>query len=227
MGEVAVACILDERKNGEFFSFSEFLSRRKSAINKRVIESLILAGAFDEIEEISSPRQRVRLLKDLYKHLKLKSFPYTEDPRSDFWYIIQQKELCGLGYLSYDQLVAYTDIKFLKGSWLNADEIDLSINKGKEVLVGGFIFSVTEKNSKRGAFAEVVFHQNDESFIFVFWSDEWIKYSDLIKNNIGKIAYATGKIERDKWKKTNVVYSTGNTAFSPLLVDFSIKLEKE
>ena len=50
VGENAVGVIIEEReKNGPFTSFIEFLQRMPEALNSRLLESLIMAGAFDEL----------------------------------------------------------------------------------------------------------------------------------------------------------------------------------
>ncbi len=47
VGEAAVKELLIERGDGEFKSFEDFLSRTNKITNKRLVESLIKAGAFD------------------------------------------------------------------------------------------------------------------------------------------------------------------------------------
>ncbi|MFZ5997853.1 MAG: DNA polymerase III subunit alpha [Nitrospirota bacterium] len=50
VGTAAIEIILNERRNGLFTSFEEFLSRvDNKKVNKKVIESLIKAGAFDSL----------------------------------------------------------------------------------------------------------------------------------------------------------------------------------
>lgn len=50
VGSAAIEIILQERQNGYFESFEEFLSRvDNKKVNKKVIESLIKAGAFDSL----------------------------------------------------------------------------------------------------------------------------------------------------------------------------------
>ena len=56
VGTAVVDTIVKERKqNGEFKSFTDFCERmQKEAVNKKCIESLIKAGAFDEFEQTRS-----------------------------------------------------------------------------------------------------------------------------------------------------------------------------
>jgi len=55
VGASAVADIVKERqKNGKFKSFFDFIERvNLSSVNKRTIEALVYAGAFDELENLS------------------------------------------------------------------------------------------------------------------------------------------------------------------------------
>ena len=55
IGEAAIKSIVEERKKkGKFISFPEFLSRIKKGANKKVIEFLIKAGAFDVFDKDKS-----------------------------------------------------------------------------------------------------------------------------------------------------------------------------
>ncbi len=48
VGQEAIAAVIDERnKNGEFKDFADFAVRCAKYVNKRIVESLIYAGAFD------------------------------------------------------------------------------------------------------------------------------------------------------------------------------------
>ena len=59
VGPQAVELIVEERRKGAFTSLADFAARvNPRAINKRIIESLAAAGAFDTLE--SEPRPRLR-----------------------------------------------------------------------------------------------------------------------------------------------------------------------
>ena len=47
--------IVEERKNGHYLNFSDFVERVEGkAVNKRVLENLIKAGGFDSLEDSRS-----------------------------------------------------------------------------------------------------------------------------------------------------------------------------
>ena len=56
VGTAVVDTIVKNRKqNGEFKSFTDFCERMQGeSVNKKCIESLIKAGAFDEFEQINN-----------------------------------------------------------------------------------------------------------------------------------------------------------------------------
>ena len=71
VGEVAVKNIVDTRQEGgQFFSLEEFLSRVPSKVNKSVVKWLIIAGAFDLLEDVQQPRDRRKLLEKYLVEIK-------------------------------------------------------------------------------------------------------------------------------------------------------------
>lgn len=69
VGENAIEGILKEREeNGPFLSLEDFLNRtNKKVCNKKTVDSLIMAGAFDNID-----KDRIKLLLESYKIRKNK-----------------------------------------------------------------------------------------------------------------------------------------------------------
>ncbi|MGI6710698.1 MAG: DNA polymerase III subunit alpha [Bacilli bacterium] len=61
VGDTAVSNILEERINGKFESYVDFISRTNKLLNKRVVEYLIYAGALDEF---NIPRKQMILEYD-------------------------------------------------------------------------------------------------------------------------------------------------------------------
>ena len=61
VGDTAVSNIFEERINGKFESYVDFISRTNKLLNKRVVEYLIYAGALDEF---NIPRKQMILEYD-------------------------------------------------------------------------------------------------------------------------------------------------------------------
>ena len=66
VAEKAATQIIKERtENGQYWSLDDFITRHKwkgSAVNSRIIRNLILAGAFDSLEGVKKPQERIDLL---------------------------------------------------------------------------------------------------------------------------------------------------------------------
>jgi DNA polymerase-3 subunit alpha len=61
VGEAAVEVLIQERKNGPFTTIFDFMRRiNLRTVNKKVMESLAFAGAFDEIPPLQGQRRRPR-----------------------------------------------------------------------------------------------------------------------------------------------------------------------
>lgn len=218
VGEVATNTILEVRKEkGKFFSLEEFIERvPKNKVNKKVIESLIYAGGFDEVERIKSPLQRKKLFEKYYQisNVKIKddekNILLSGDVYKEYWWVLKQKEFSGLGYLDYYLLIQdYTD--FDVSMFVDGVEFFSEI-KGivSDKMIAGIIVNIIERSSKNGDFAELELDSNDEKIYCVLWNDAWEEYKQYIK--IGKIVIVTGKIVYDgRYKNSNVFQSDDNT----------------
>jgi DNA polymerase-3 subunit alpha len=218
VGEVATNTILEARKEkGKFFSLEEFIERvPKNKVNKKVIESLIYAGGFDEVERIKSPLQRKKLFEKYYQisNVKIKddekNILLSGDVYKEYWWVLKQKEVSGLGYLDYYLLIQdYTD--FDVSMFVDGVEFFSEI-KGivSDKMIAGIIVNIIERSSKNGDFAELELDSNDEKIYCVLWNDTWEEYKQYIK--IGKIVVVTGKIVYDgRYKNSNVFQSDDNT----------------
>jgi len=167
VGKNIVDAIVEERKtNGPFESIGDFIYRVKSKdLNKKSMEALIKAGAFDQFEE------RNKLLQNLEKMLEIarenakngstkqiglfassgvkinsniKLEPAT--PASDFEKLGWEKELLGL-YVSSHPLNGFK--KLFETRTTPIIKIDASF-VDKKIIVGGLVSSVKKIITKKG-----------------------------------------------------------------------------
>lgn len=181
LGNDAVDAIIEDRnKNGEFFSFEEFFSRlgKDKLLNKRELENLILSGAFDKLEGISSPIERQRLIKQLYKFLKKdykREFITNKFQENELWWSLKQLDLVGVSYINFKNLCGkyFQRYKFF-------DSFN-TFSEGDKANFGGIIIDYKEKKTKKGQlFGEVVLEYNNIPYSLILWHDDWIKYKDNI-----------------------------------------------
>ena len=188
VGDVAINSILHARKEGYFKDLSDFISRIDgSKVNKRVIESLAKAGAFDsfgysrrsiieQIEIIGETVGKVALAKKMATgslfgdsqelttvEITLEHMPeYSSKELLEF-------EKASLGfYVSGHPLDEYKE-QIEQINYTLSSQID-ELDNGSEALFVGKIESITEKISKKGNKFGIVnimdFHGNIELMLF-------------------------------------------------------------
>jgi DNA polymerase-3 subunit alpha len=157
VGKAAVGAILEARKDGPFRNFTNFCLRvdgRK--VNKRAIESLIKAGAFDQFGERSKLLALVgRVLeKSAQKSLNQRSLfknASEELPQIPSWSTSEllraEKEVLGF-YLSGHPLKDYEELltKYSKNQIRSLEDLE----GGEEVSLVGLISEVREIRTRKG-----------------------------------------------------------------------------
>lgn len=220
-GEVAVSYIFEERqKNGEFFSFEEFLSRvDKSKVNKSVIENLILAGAFDTLEDLKYPSHR-KILIDKYRQLMSvkvdKSKDWFEKAKQesklheDWWWLLQQKKVSGLAFFDFKTLASQYEKWFPLQRYIEVDELqntDIKDLPSTMVVVGGVISEIETRNSKKGDYFKIRIESNYSFVWLTIWSDIYPKYFEELHSAEGKLVLVKAKAYYDTFKLENALQS--------------------
>lgn len=209
--------------------------RIKSPINKRVINHMIICGAFDDIEKIGigGLYKRGDLLKRfyciLYPDLKLAPFSVQSpewqrrvaneellsimDYKSDYQWIMIQKQLCGFGDVNFSSLLPKT-ADFTASEHLFKTNIEVaSLYRAPDkvsderVVVGGIVQSIVERKSKNGPFVQVLIHDGEKELYVTIWNEIYFSYKREIDNSGGKILFINGVVNFDKYKGTNVLHS--------------------
>lgn len=233
LGEEASKVILGDRmKNGNYYSFEEFYKRvPKAKVNKRVISNLIYSGAFDEVENISNITQR-RLLFEQYCTLSKskieKEFPFNSQMRTKHWWMIKQKEACGLGNIDYESLLLSNGFEGIVINEKNVftedfsqrpnsrhnkqsknkrqfenDRGEVQYNNQPDCCIGGVIISASEKGKEK-KFLELKIDCNSEIVICTIWNDTYMKNQEL-KDCIGDVVLISGVISFNDYKGQNTI----------------------
>lgn len=227
VGEKAQVEIMEERsKNGPYFSFEEFLDRHSqkgSAVNKSVIENLVSCGAFDKLESISIPVDRLRLI-DRYRELNKVKIDKEKDPfesnpdkrKYAWWYGLRQKRLCGLAFFDYPRL--YTDYfkemldrpdyPFKDFSEIVDDPVD---NRSLNLTVGGYVYDIEVKSGKKGEYAIITLEQNYQFRTVVFWANEYASFENILKTCKNSILFMNGRTNWDGRNQQTAIYANEST----------------
>lgn len=216
VGETSTDQIIEERnKNGEYFSLDEFLERhtfKNSKVNKRVIENLILSGAFDGIEDIRNPIDRQTLIQQFRKRNKVKADEDKDifsspNVGKEWWWVLQQKLLSGIAFFNYEDLCSnqfsrpyFDPITFAEDSSIKS-----------KCVVGGYVIELNVRESKKGKFAKLVLENNYEIFPVLIWAEQFEKFEEIISGCEKTLLIISGTIQFDKHNKCNVLQSDENT----------------
>jgi DNA polymerase III alpha subunit len=216
VGKIAVDNILAVREqSGMFFSFEEFLARvPKQKVNKTIVTRLILAGCFDELENIVEQSGRKELLIDYYKSIKSDiptEYTTKESDRNTFW-ILLQKEFTGHGDINYkDLLMKQSKDKRFNNKYIDGLDFLNSKKDWREGTICGRVLFMIERNSKKGKFGAITIEHNNNLIQIVLWNEIYKKYKEQLETIKGKLIAVDGKIKFDTWRGCNVMYSEDET----------------
>ncbi|MSP53523.1 MAG: DNA polymerase III subunit alpha [Gammaproteobacteria bacterium] len=227
-GEAAISLIIENRRQqGAFKDLFELCQRidlRKA--NRRVLEALIKAGAFDEfgqersvlsasLESAIKAAEQTMRTQDLGQHDLFGGFsshdtapayhnvaPWTETQR-----LVAEKESLGL-YLSGHPLTIYgPELNQIVKSKIN----DLDLSREKSIRLAGIVLSVRTVNTRRGERMAILTLEDQTARI------ELPIFPELYQKNRGLLIADTllvvdGKIEIDRF--TSEYRLTPNTLYS-------------
>jgi DNA polymerase-3 subunit alpha len=212
VGESAANSIIDEReKEGSYSSIFDFIKRvNLRSVNKRSLEALAMAGAFDSFENTHRAQYFYRensedsiFLEKIIKwgstyqekqnSMQASLFGDSDEievkdpdmPQCDLWTKLEQlkheKDITGF-YMSGHPL---EDFKIEMDHFCNINIYDLKSNmqklKNKTVKFAGMITSVNHRTSKTGnKFATFVIEDFTDQNQFILFSEEYLKMKHFL-----------------------------------------------
>ena len=257
VGTAAIEAIVEERnKNGEFKSFTDFCERIKGeTVNKKCIESLIKAGAFDELGETrhtllesfenvldtisgeakKSIQGQVTMF-DIASKEEAEEHKYTlnREPEYDERTLLDmEKEMLGI-YISghpleklQEKIKQVTNINTLE--MLNMKEENNLSQDGKQVKYAGIITSVKKKYTKNNTIMAFVTVEDmyGSTEIIVFDSCYNRSSNLLIEDNIVLVEGRLSIREDDDVKiVANSIVDFTNLPFTPKSESINEELQK-
>lgn len=245
VGENAVQCIIDEREtNGPFKSIFDFVERvNLTTCNRKNIECLALAGAFDELPGDISREQYMNtnsrgevfleaLMKygnryqmdksisqnSLFGEQGMADIPHPEIPQGGNWSTLErlnkERELVGI-YLSAHPLDEY---ELILNEFCNtkADEFaDIDNLKNRKVTFGGIVSEAPRvgQTKKGNPYGIVKIEDFTGTAEFPFFGDDWIKKQFYFVQ--GTFLYITGSCQPKKWKPDEIEFVVNNIELLP------------
>lgn len=204
-GEVAVKNIMETRNfGGKFFSFEEFLSRVPSKVNKGVIVKLIIAGAFDLIENLDQPYKRKDLLSSylIRRNEPLPDEYKVPDSNTNAFWIFKQREATGFGEVDYETMVQ-DSIKNKRVASLYIRGEDFAKQKeSDEVTVVGRVIGVFDRKIKNGTMLNLQIDSNNNMIGVTLWPDIWEPMDEDMMALKNRIVAINGRVKTFAGKKT-------------------------
>lgn len=225
VAEKAATQILKEREeNGDYFSVSEFVTRHKwkgSAVNSRIVRNLILAGAFDQLENISDPKDRIGILLDYLGSIDAEI--KEDDPiltgvdkhaDDDWWWALMQKKVSGLAFFDYESIYEQYGGGQFPASYVYTSVEDCMSERrpnGDQVIIAGYIAEYEVKKTSKGELmCKMLIEQNYEFMEVVIFQQDFQLIQNLIHGR-GDLIMMNGSITYDKRKQTNVFRASYET----------------
>lgn len=219
LGVRAVKYIMDDRdKFGPYTSIEEFLDRifkykmkkykywndpdnreeyEKCPVNARSVKHLIMAGAFDEVENVKSVVERYGIMIRAAKHLGfvIKETEIPEDLRSKhYFWSEQQIKLSGMGEIDYERVFNEEGTSHLKYYPLHL--LDTIYEQPENIINPAVCATITEvqdksfKDKKTGEtkhFGKIQVRQNTDIATIILWPDAWEVKKHLFTGKVGRM----------------------------------------
>ncbi|MEW6738382.1 MAG: DNA polymerase III subunit alpha [Nitrospirota bacterium] len=201
VGSAAIEIILQERQNGYFESFDKFLSRvDNKKVNKKVVESLIKAGAFDSLYTESKFIARAKAVDALTSSHRTNGFGpglfgdsdiavNAVQPWDETTLLNYEKEALGF-YISGHPLTRYRktlstmDVTQLSGVEDRDERAD--------VTVAGIISEIKTRAKEKGVTAYLNLEDETGSCEMLVFPDLYKKSADLLKK--GNLILIKGQV---------------------------------
>jgi DNA polymerase-3 subunit alpha len=222
VGEGAVQAIVDERKEGKYTAFDDFVKRvdLRSA-NKRTLESMVCSGGFDSFElkrsqyfakEDSGQTYLEKMIKfgnkvkdsansnqfDMFGESSEATIQAPVPEETPVWSTMEllskEKDVVGI-YISGHPLDDYKVemANFCNGNFSMLNDLD-KIN-GKELRFAGVVTKVEHRETKTGKpFGVLHIEDYHDSFSFYLFSDDYINFKAYLTT--GWLLHLSGKVKK-------------------------------
>ena len=236
VGESAVQNIIEERKNGPFKSVFDFVERvNLSSCNKKNIEALAMAGAFDNFPEIRREQfvaeagkgetfldvlvrygnkfqvDKNTATNSLFGGDDFVAIARPEIPQGDRWSDLErlnkEKELVGI-YLSAHPLDEYWIVLNYVCNTGVAELADRDELKGREILMGGIVTGFREGMTKMGKpYGILKLEDFTGSGEIPLFGNDYIEFSKYCKD--GLVLLINASVQPRRWNENELDFKIG------------------
>ncbi len=214
IGEAAVESIIEERNKGGFYQDIFDLARRINprAVNKRSLEALAMAGAFDSFRDshraqyfYKEPGEETNFLEKVLRHAlnyqnrqmaaqaslfgdePVSRLPDIQLPQCDPWTklikINFEREVTGF-YISGHPMDDFRlEMDNLCTITLTELQQDISAFRGRDLTIGGMVTEVKQGTTQKGnPMGSFIIEDFTDSYRMVLFSEEFLRFRHLLIN---------------------------------------------
>ncbi len=236
VGGSAVENIIKERKeNGAFKNIYDFIERvNLTSVNKRTLENLAYAGAFDSFTDIeryqyfNENNDKISFIEVLSKYGNSFQSQNTSAPSlfgdtldaqiekpiipdGEKWHVLDklkaEKEVIGI-YLSSHPLDPFKlEIENIRATPL-AKLSELKNFLNHDIKIVGYITSVIEKiNKSNKPYGRVVLEDYSGTYEHLFWAKQWVELNGILKKDYSVLISA--KVKENKYREGELQLEIG------------------
>ena len=248
VGEGAVEAIVNERKEGKYLAFDDFMKRvdLRSA-NKRTLESMVCSGAFDSFElkrwdyfakEDSGQTYLEKMIKfgnkvkdsansnqfDMFGESSEAAIqapvPVVTPDWSTMELLSKEKDVVGI-YISGHPLDDYKIemANFCNGNFAMLN--DMSKIKGKDLRFAGVVTNVEHRETKTGKpFGVLHIEDYHGSFSFYLFSDDYINFKAYLTT--GWLLHLSGKVKK-RFYNDDLEFKISSIDLLPEFIDKEVR----
>ncbi|MBL7718589.1 MAG: DNA polymerase III subunit alpha [Flavipsychrobacter sp.] len=227
VGEAAVEDIIKEREqSGPYATVFDFIKRvNQRTVNKKSLESLVLAGALDSFKELHRAQYFYAPANDpvtgleritrfgnqvqastsmagnsLFGDAAMPEVKPPAIPDCEPWilsdFLEKEKEVIGI-YLSAHPLDGY---KFEMSHYNILPISEVENNKDRTVRIAGFVSDAGHMTTKKGSkFGKFMLNDYSGHMEMVFWEDNYVKYGNYLVN--GQKLMITGSYKEHRFRQ--------------------------
>jgi DNA polymerase III subunit alpha len=232
VGEAAVEDIIAEREaSGPYLNVFDFVKRvNQRTVNKKSMESLVLAGALDCFPQMhraqyffapaTDPVTGLERLMRFGNQVQASTSMATNSlfgassmpeikppamPECDKWGLAElldrEKDVVGI-YLSAHPLDGY---KFEMDNYGMTNISDLEKVRGRSVRIAGFVTDVVHATTKKGAkFGKMMLNDYSGNLEIALWQNDYVTYGNFLVN--GQKLMITGVYDEHKYRPGNMEF---------------------
>jgi len=210
-GESAIRAILEARKGGAFTDLLDFCRRvDKRLVNRRVVEALVRAGAFDQVEE-----NRASLLAAVGRALEAAEQAERQASQTSLFGEAEAPHAAGLALAEaprWDLRRQLTEEKaalgfYLSGHLFSVHERELAgfprtplarlSSAGERVWLAGIVASARIQMTRRGRMMVVVLDDGTARVELSVFNELFEKHRDKLKEDA--LLVVSGRVQRDEF----------------------------